>query len=116
MNYKEDYKRIVKKAKHIYNTTSSVNVRVQLELIFGDMLKQSNINMQNSTKTKLWAAKDKNAYTVWLYKTKPALDNDSTFSDTTSLGCVDAELIPQIIFENSPQEIELTFKILKNPI
>lgn len=48
MNYEEDYERIVKKARHIYNTTSSVNVKIQLELIFGDTLKETNYDKDSN--------------------------------------------------------------------
>lgn len=48
MNYEEDYERIVKKAKHIYNSTGSVNVRVQLELIFGNILKETNYDKDSN--------------------------------------------------------------------
>ena len=67
-------------------------------------------------KYKLWAAHDKgdNAHTIWLYAEKPTLNatNDGYWSSFKDMrGCVDESLIPELTFENSPKEIEITIKV-----
>lgn len=67
-------------------------------------------------KFKLWAAHDKgdNAHAVWLYSKKPKLNatNDGYCSSLKDMqGCVDESFIPELTFENSPKEIEITINV-----
>ena len=64
-------------------------------------------------KIKLWATHDKgdSAHTVWLHSEKPTMNaaNDGFWSSLKDKrGCVDESFIPELTFENSPKEIEIT--------
>lgn len=65
---------------------------------------------------KLWAAHDRGdvAHTIWLFSARPTLNatNDSYHASMKDmLGCIDECFIPDLTFENSPKEIEITIKI-----
>lgn len=54
------------------------------------------------------------AHTVWLYAEKPTLNatNDGYWCPFKNIrGCVDESFMPEITFENSPKEIEITIKV-----
>lgn len=67
-------------------------------------------------KFKLWASHDKgdSAHTLWLYSEKPSLNKtqDGYWGFLKDLrGNLDEELLPELTFENSPKEIEITIKV-----
>ena len=69
------------------------------------------------TTKKIWAAHDKGAFTVWLYSERPTLDEKKDFFYSKAkdvLGNVDESLLPDVTFENSPVEYEITFRKIKN--
>lgn len=73
--------------------------------------------MEKERKIKLWAAQDKNAYTVWLFSAKPSLNEKECSFWSRSLdevmGNVDGDILPEVTYENSPVEYEITFKSIK---
>lgn len=69
------------------------------------------------TTKKIWAAHEKGAFTVWLYAEKPTLDKKKGFFYSRAkdmLGNVDESLLPDVTFENSPVEYEITLRKIKN--
>ena len=65
---------------------------------------------------KLWASHDKGevAHTIWLFSARPTLNttNGSYHASMNDMrGCIDECFIPELTFENSPKEIEITIKI-----
>lgn len=68
-------------------------------------------------KNKVWTAHDKGAFTVWLYAERPTLDKNGGFFYSRAkdmLGNVDESLLPDVTYENSPIEYEITFRKIKN--
>lgn len=61
---------------------------------------------------RLWIARDKDG-TLCLFRNKPILDVYYWFDNSVKTGCI-AELLktdlPEVTFENSPQEVELKIK------
>lgn len=60
----------------------------------------------------MWVARDKN-YCLFLYEEKPHLETYDNINEWVSDGncyVFDGNLFPDITFENSPREIEITLK------
>lgn len=57
---------------------------------------------------KLWLARDKNG-DLYLYDTKPHRDIDTfhSFGPYGEIYLWDDDMFPEVIFENSPQEVEI---------
>ena len=65
-------------------------------------------------KFKLWASHNKGTYSIWLHAKKPTLNatNDGYWASLNDMrGCVEESFIPELTFENSPKEIEITIKV-----
>lgn len=73
--------------------------------------------IKKESKFRLWAARDKNAPTVWLFSKKPSLNEKERVFFSRSLdevmGNVDGDILPEVTYENSPVEYEITFKRIK---
>lgn len=61
---------------------------------------------------KLWIARDEDGL-IYLYMKKPYL-NVRYFDTKYLIGEIDKDIFPEVTFENSPQEVELTLLINKN--
>ena len=61
----------------------------------------------------MWIARDRNK-ALYIYNSKPIRETEACFypnkSDNTML-YIDERLLPEVTFENSPQEVEIKLKI-----
>ena len=55
---------------------------------------------------KLWIARDKSGG-LWLFKNKPTYNFFWKDTFENNIGELDYRLFPEVIFENSPREVEL---------
>lgn len=64
---------------------------------------------------KLWVARNKDN-TVVLFQSKPILNNNQEWDEILNedFMFIPEYLFPEVTFENSPQEVELTLLINKN--
>lgn len=73
--------------------------------------------MTKERRIKLWAAHDKGSYTVWLFNKKPSInEEDCSFwssSPNEVMGNVDEAVLPDVTYENSPVECEITIKMIE---
>lgn len=78
--------------------------------------------MTRKTKEKtvrMWIARDRSTFDIWLYRFKPIKFEDDYFwsdlsEDETADNCfqIDSSMFPEVTFENSPQEVEI--KLVNN--